>query len=121
MLKLGLVSLLFAAMAAPATAVRHLTLVDSSPKSGAVLTASPREVLLTFNERLDTTRRAITVRGPSGPVAMGPVHAVADTLGFAASVTGTLTPGEYTVSWLAGAPGHGTIRGRYSFTVGRGQ
>lgn len=118
MLKLGLFSVLVAAIAAPATAVRHLTLVDSSPKSGAVLAASPREVLLSFNERLDTTRRAISMRGPAGAVAMGPVRSVADTLAFAASVTGALAPGEYTVSWLAGAPGHASIRGRYRFRVG---
>jgi methionine-rich copper-binding protein CopC len=118
MLKLGLFSLFVAAIASPATSVRHLTLVDSSPKSGAVLTASPREVLLTFNERLDTTRRAISMRGPAGAVVMGPVRSVADTLAFAASITGPLTPGEYTVSWLAGAPAHASIRGRYSFRVG---
>lgn len=117
MLKAGLFAVCLAAIAAPASSVLHLMLVDSSPRPGAVLAASPREVLLTFNERLDTTRRAISMRGPAGAVAMGPVRSVADTLSFAASIMATLPPGEYTVSWLAGAPAHATVRGRFSFTI----
>ncbi len=116
MLKLGLLSLFLAGVALPGAA-RHLTLVDSNPKEGATVTVAPKEILLKFNEGLDPARRAISVRGPSGPVEMGPVRSVPDTMAFAASITGTLAPGAYTVSWLAGAPGHASIRGRYSFTV----
>jgi len=116
MLKLGLVALALTGFALPGAA-RHLTLVDSNPKEGAVVAVAPREIVLKFNEKLDPARRAIALRGPSGPVEMGPVRSVPDTMAFAASITATLAPGEYTVSWLAGAPAHASIRGRYSFTV----
>lgn len=117
MLKLSLVLIALGGHAAGAASVRHLTLVKSSPAAAATLTESPREVVLTFNERLDPARRAISMRGPSGAVPMEAVRAVADTLAFAATIPGTLMPGSYTVSWLAGAPGHGTVRGRFTFTV----
>jgi methionine-rich copper-binding protein CopC len=103
-------------VALPAAA-RHLTQVDSNPREDPIVATAPPEIVLKFNERLDTMRRAISMRGPAGAVAMGPVRAVADTLAFAASITGTLAPGEYTVSWLAGAPAHASIRGRYTFRV----
>lgn len=81
------------------------------------MTVAPGGLLLSFNEGLDPARRVTSLRGPSGPVAMGPVRSVSDTQAFAASITGPLVPGAYTVSWLAGAPAHASIRGRYTFTV----
>jgi len=121
MLKIAILALLVTGLSSPATSRFHLTLVESNPKAGATLTSSPPEVLLRFNERLDTSRRAITIRGPAGAVAMGPVRSVADTLAFAASIPATLPAGEYTVSWLAAAPDHAAIRGRFTFKVGTGR
>lgn len=115
MIKLVVALLLAAGAVTPA--VMHLTLVDSSPREGATLAEAPKEILLKFNEALDPARRAISLRGPAGPVAVGPVRAV-DSLSFAVGVTGPMAAGVYTVSWLAGAPDHATIRGRFSFTVG---
>lgn len=118
MLKSVLVVLMLAALGAPATTL-HLTLVDSSPKPDAVLTQPPREIVLRFNERLDTVRRAISLRGPAGAVALGRVRAAPDTMSMMAAVLDTLAPGEYTISWLAAgaAEGHAPIRGRQRFTV----
>lgn len=116
MLKLSLLTLVLTGFAFP-SAARHLTLVDSSPKEGATVATAPTEIVLKFNERLDPARRAISLRGPAGAVTMGPVRSVADTMAFAASITGTVTPGEYTVSWLAASPGHASLRGRYTFSV----
>jgi len=117
MLKIGLLALLVSGLTLPATGARHLTLVDSNPKEGAALAAAPTEIVLKFNEGLDPARRAISLRGPAGAVTMGPVRSLPDTMAFAASITGMVAPGEYTVSWLAGAPAHASIRGRYTFTV----
>ena len=116
---LGLIVLLAGALALPVAARLHLTLVDSSPREDAVLAEPPREIVLKFNESLDPERRAVSLRGPAGPVAMGPVRSVADTLAFAANINATLAPGTYTVSWLAASPNDPTIRGRYSFSVAR--
>lgn len=117
MLKLGLFVALMASLATSGSSARHLTLVASTPKQGALLTTAPGEIVLTFNEGLDPARRAISLRGPSGAVPMGPVRSLPDTLSFAASIPGPLPAGEYTVSWLAGAPAHASIRGRYAFTL----
>jgi len=121
MIKIAILAILLTGISSPALPRMHLTLVESSPKAGAVLTTSPAEVVLKFNERLDATRRAITIRGPAGAVAVGPVRSVADTLAFAASIPAALPAGEYTVSWLAAAPDHAAIRGRFTFKVGAGR
>ena len=116
MLKVTLAGLLAVGLGIPPAAALHLTLVDSSPRENATVAEAPKEVVLKFNEALDPERRAISLRGPSGPVSMGPIRST-DTLSFAASITGTLEPGTYRVSWMAGSPDHPTIRGRYAFTV----
>lgn len=102
---------------ASAGAVLHLTLVDSFPREDAVLNERPREILLKFNERPDSTRRGISLRGPEGAVKLGAVRSTDDTLAFAAAVEGPMGAGQYTVSWLAAAPDHAAIRGRFRFTL----
>jgi methionine-rich copper-binding protein CopC len=116
MLKLGLTALLAAAFVVPSTAVRHLTLVDSNPREGATVAEAPKEIVLEFNEGLDFERRVVSLRGAAGPVSVGAVRSD-DSTSFAVAVTGPMAPGAYTVSWLAGAPDHATIRGRYTFTL----
>lgn len=118
MVKSAFLAILLAALAAPA-ATLHLTLVDSTPKPDAVLTMPPRQIVLRFNERLDTMRRAISLRGPAGAVALGRVQAAPDTMSMSAAILDSLPPGEYTISWLAAgaAEGHAPIRGRQRFTL----
>jgi methionine-rich copper-binding protein CopC len=120
MLKLGLAALFAAALVAPSTAVRHLTLVDSNPREGATVSEAPKEIALQFNEGLDFERRTVSLRGAAGAIAVGPVRST-DSMSFAVNVTGSMAPGIYTVSWRAGAPDHATIRGRYNFTVAPAQ
>lgn len=120
MRSLLLACVLLTGAAAPISTALHLTLVDSNPREGATVSEAPGEILLKFNERLDPERRAIALRGPAGTVTVGAVRTV-DTLSFAVPVTGAMGPGSYTVSWMAGAPDHATIRGRYSFVVSREQ
>jgi len=117
MLKSTLVLLLVSAAAA--TAPLHLTLVDSSPRADAVLSTPPREIVLKFNEPLDTVRRAIALRGPAGAVGLGPVRAGGEGKSMSAAIQDSLPAGAYTISWLAAgaAPGHAPIRGRQQFTV----
>jgi len=116
MLKLAAAFLLLAGVALPAASLRHLTLVDSTPREGAVVTDAPKEIRLKFNEALDSARRAVSLRGPAGPVAVEPVRTI-DSLSFAVGIKGVLSPGRYTVSWIAGAPAHSSIRGRFAFDV----
>lgn len=112
-LTVGLVSL---ALMSTAAVGAHLTLVDSRPKEGAVLSQSPKEVWLRFNQRLDVPNSTIAVRGPAGAVALADVSAP-DSLSLSAEFVAPLEPGEYTVSWLGTPYEDHPVRGRYKFTV----
>jgi len=61
----------------------------------------------------------VTLTGPSGAVATGAF--VQDSVMLRAPITGTMTPGAYTVGWVtASSDGH-PIRGTFGFTVKPGE
>jgi methionine-rich copper-binding protein CopC len=99
-----------------AAATYHLDLVDTRPRENATVAESPAEIWLLFNHVPDVSRSGISLRGPAGAVELGAVEA-SDSLALRAAVTETLSPGEYTVSWMAAAEGERAVRGRYRFTV----
>jgi methionine-rich copper-binding protein CopC len=94
----------------------HLTLVDSRPKEDEVVTESPAEIWLRFNEPPDVEQSGISVRGSGGAVRLDEVM-LADSLSLSAKILDSLESGEYTVSWLAAPHDDHAIRGRYKFTV----
>jgi methionine-rich copper-binding protein CopC len=94
----------------------HLTLVDSRPREDAVVTESPTEIWLRFNQQPDVEQSGISIRGPGGAVKLEKVR-LADSLSLSAKVLDSLEPGDYTVSWLAAPHDDHGIRGRYKFTV----
>lgn len=94
----------------------HLDLVDSRPKENSTVAESPGEIWLLFNNVPIAEQSGISLRGPAGSIRLGPAT-VSDSLALSVSVTETLGPGEYTVSWLASAADEHTVRGRYKFTV----
>jgi methionine-rich copper-binding protein CopC len=61
-------ALLVAAMLATGAAGFHLDLVDSRPREGSVITESPAEIYLLYNETPVLERSAISVQGPNGRV-----------------------------------------------------
>ena len=94
----------------------HLTLIDSRPKEGATLTEAPSEIWLRYNEAPDPARSGISLRGPDGAVKLAKVQAP-DSLSLSATIPDPLTPGEYTVSWMATPKADHAVRGRYKFTI----
>jgi methionine-rich copper-binding protein CopC len=119
-MKFGLTITVLAAAAVFAGASPfHLTLIDSKPKEEAVLTESPSEIWLRFNEPLDVAKCGIGVRGPAGAVELGEV-VLTDSVSMSAKIPTTLPPGEYTVSWLGTPINDHAVRGRFKFTVGEG-
>jgi methionine-rich copper-binding protein CopC len=108
------------AVAISPLASAHASLVDSFPAKGAVVTGSPSEIHLTFNEHVearycrvklvsgagknfDADRPAADKTNPNAIVAAVPV----------------LQPGTYSARWTAvGSDGHKT-HGDFSFTVAR--
>jgi putative copper export protein/methionine-rich copper-binding protein CopC len=113
-----LLALLFS-LVAPVVAYAHGALRRAVPASNARLSAAPRELRLTFTERVELSVARITLAGPGGAaVELAPLTAVADSANvIVTAIRGALAAGAYTVTWqIAGRDGH-PVRGRYTFTV----
>ena len=96
----------------------HAHLTGSFPGKEEVVAEAPREIRLTFSEKVELAISSIRVLGAdSAEVKMGKAARTDDTLTIAAPVLGAIAPGEYAVVWrTASRDGH-PIRGRYTFTV----
>jgi len=94
----------------------HLDLVDSRPKQDEVVTESPTELWLRFNQTPDLEQSGISLSGPGGAVELDSVT-LADSVSLSSKVVGALEAGEYTVSWRAAPLDDHAVRGRYHFTV----
>jgi methionine-rich copper-binding protein CopC len=107
-----------AAVAAPASA--HTALRSSSPADGAVLTTSPGEVRLEFNERPAATRPEVAVTLDGRVVRSGPARTDGAAVVTPVSLPG---PGAYTVAYRVvagdGHPVQGLVRFRVAGTPGR--
>jgi copper resistance protein C len=96
----------------------HSLLLESTPAADARLAASPSEISLRFNNRIEkklSTIRLVDERGGARPVTMladGP----ADRLTAALP---SLDPGAWRVEWrVLSTDGH-VVSGRFSFRVAR--
>ena len=107
------VTLLVLALAAPVLA--HAELVDSTPEDGAVLDASPTEVVLRFTEALDPDKSRFNLKGPDGSVGIGRVEAGAPRVMRLEGLA--LAPGTYTVEMTVASPDGHIERPTISFAV----
>jgi methionine-rich copper-binding protein CopC len=117
MTRLPIAVLALAAAASAATA--HPRPQAESPAPDAVLSASPAEIRIAFNEGLVAAFSAIELKTAAGrPVPLGPATVDPKTKRqLAAPVTTRLAPGTYTVSWRAVGDDTHHVSGRYSFHV----
>ncbi|MEU8006252.1 copper resistance CopC family protein [Catellatospora sp. NPDC049111] len=92
----------------------HNALVEASPKKNATLTAAPAAVKLTFLATLKSDGTKLTVTGPDGGAAAGPVTVS----GKAVSVPFTgAAGGAYTVAYeVLSKDGH-LVKGSYKFSL----
>ena len=105
------------AMASPAFAHAHL--VESTPAANATLSASPRTITLTFNERVVPRFSKFELTMPAHRMDIPVTTTVSrDGKRIVGTVGSRLMKGSYRVSWTAaGADGH-KMTGSYSFKVG---
>lgn len=106
----------------PVPAWAHGALRGSSPASGAHLAVAPRELRLTFSERVELAVAQLQLVGPdSVPVPLGPLALAPDSAGvLVGEIRGPLRAGAYTVAWqVAGPDGH-PVRGRFTFVIAPG-
>ena len=108
-----LATLLSTVLAVPAFAHAHLK--TSDPAQGATVTAAPKQLALTFTEKLEPNFSGVAVTDAQGHDMEAGKPAISDV-----SMTVTLKPlsaGVYHVSWHAVALDTPRTEGTYDFTI----
>src|SRR5688572_19736402 len=100
---------------------RHLELLSSYPKKDQTVASAPVDISLVFSESADSTKTSISLTGPAGEVAVGPIRLQDEGLVVLAKVEGAIPAGGYTVAWVAGASDQDPIKGSFKFTVRQGR
>lgn len=108
--------------AQPGVSSAHSKLVSSTPADGSKLAAAPSEVVLTFNDELESEGVKLSVTDASGAVVDtgdGRVDlADLERKTMRVSLKSGLGSGSYTVSWsVTGSDGH-EVTGAIGFAVG---
>ena len=116
--KIVAASVFSAAFLAAPVVMAHAKLTASNPAAGTVLKASPAEIALTFNEKVEQAFSSVTLTNSEGK-AVETDKAKVDAANPAVvrlQLNG-LSPGTYTVKWaVAGHDGHRRT-GTFSFSV----
>lgn len=106
-----------ATLASPFAAA-HASLKSSTPAAGATVTEAPKEITLTFNEKVEEAFSTLTLADVEGkPVAANKAKVDAANPAILRMQVPALSAGAYTVSWaVAGHDGH-RRKGDFKFTV----
>ena len=106
-----------AVLASP-LASAHASLKSSIPEAGAVVTAAPKEIALTFTEKVEEAFSTMTLADGLGrPVSTNKAKVDGANPAILRLEIPVLGAGAYTVSWaVAGNDGH-RRKGDYKFTV----
>jgi copper transport protein len=110
----ALLVVVLAALAAPAAAFAHASIIGESPAYRERLARSPGQVVVRFDQTVDVLPGAIRVLDADGTNLAGPAHAI--TRGIAAPVP-RLPRGAYTVRWKALSNDGHVVNGVYTFGV----
>jgi len=107
---------LFFLIAGVASALAHAALAHASPVAGATLSAAPREVTLTFTERLEAAFSKLSVTDASGAeVSDGNAQVSGNTMRVNLQ---PLDAGTYKVNWRAVSVDTHALEGSFTFRVG---
>ena len=105
-----------AALAFPASAFAHASLVQTSPSFKQRVDASPRRIVLRFDQQVNALPGSIEVLTPSGKNVAGPARTVTAARELLAPVA-RLPKGPYTVRWKAVSNDGHVVSGVYTFGV----
>ena len=106
-----------AALAAPAPALAHATLVHESPGLRERLASPPAHVVLSYDQPVDAVHDALVVLDAKGKNVAGAPKAVKVRRELVVSLPRNLPTGAYTVRWRAlSSDGH-VVSGIYTFGV----
>lgn len=115
---LGLISIVLA-LGAPATASAHATLLEATPGEGTVLTNSPDELLLRYDEAVGISSGAVKVLAPDGSrLELGEIVTRDEGRVVVALLPPELDTGTYTALWRVLSEDTHSIFGATTFSVG---
>ena len=105
------------ALLTSAAALAHAMLDSANPRVGSSQAAAPREVALTFTEKLEPAFSTIEVRNANGAVvSIGKAVAKGTQMRGALK---SLPPGTYTVKWRVLSVDTHRTQGDFTFRVGQ--
>lgn len=104
------------ALALPSSAFAHASIQRESPGFRQRLSASPRQVVIAFDQSVDALPKAIVVLTPDGKNVAGPPRALPARRELVASLP-RLPKGPYTVRWQALSDDGHIVSGVYTFGV----
>jgi methionine-rich copper-binding protein CopC len=109
---------LAAATLASPLASAHASLKSSNPEAGATVATAPKEISLTFNEKVEEVFSTVTLVDSAGkPVVTSKAKVDAGNPAILRVQVPSLSAGAYAVSWaVAGHDGH-RRKGDFKFTV----
>jgi copper resistance protein C len=111
---LGIIPLLTALLAANA-AQAHAALHHANPAAGSTVATAPREVTLSFTDKLEAAFSSIEVTGPAGArVDEGKAEVSGSTMRIGLKAAG---PGSYRVRWRALSVDTHSNHGSFTFQV----
>jgi copper transport protein len=106
-----------AALAAPASALAHATLVRESPGLRARLASPPAQVVLSYDQPVDAVKDALVVLDAKGANVAGAPKAVKMRRQLVVALPKNLPTGAYTVRWRAMSSDGHVVSGIYTFGV----
>ena len=115
-MKRALLIAMLAALALPASAFAHASLIKETPTFKQELQMSPRQIVLQFDQTVDALPKAIEVLTPDGKNVAGKPRAVPSQRELVASLP-RLPRGPYTVRWQALSNDSHIVSGVYTFGV----
>lgn len=96
----------------------HAMPTRQEPAAGATVNVAPHKIAIDFDDSLEPTFSSINVTDAQGKSVVSGKSAVdADNPKHMSVALGTLTPGKYTVAWVAVASDGHRTQGRYTFSV----
>jgi methionine-rich copper-binding protein CopC len=109
---------LAAAVLASPLAQAHAALKNSQPAANAVLEQAPRDIQLTFNEKLEPAFSSIVLQDAGGKdIAAGKAQVDAANPLLMKLDLPALASGAYSVRWVAVGPDGHRRTGQFGFTV----
>lgn len=114
----AVVTLALLALVGASPALAHAHLVSASPAVDSTVRTAPREVSISFTEKLEEKLSSITVKNAAGRRVDNGAARFADTGGKKLLVAlSELAPGRYIVDWVAASVDTHRTTGSFAFTV----